>query len=352
MKDAHRLNKSPEKILVVRNDKLGDFMLSWPSFAALRQAFPDARIVALVPNYTKPIAELCPWIDELLIDPTESAGQAGFRDLLKRTKQHHFDLMVTLFSTSRIGLLGLLAGIPQRWAPATKLAQLFYNHRLKQKRSHSAKPEYQYNLDLVEAVKHNYQNHAEYQFAAPYLPLEPAEREQLRQAFEQQHQLSSSDRLIFIHAGHGGSANNLSLEQYAQLAAAIDQPQACFILTAGPGELEATQQLADMFSEKGVNHRIFNSTEGLQSFAKHLALADLFIAGSTGTLHIAGALDRPTVGFYPNRRSSTPLRWRTLNSEGHYLALTPPSDIEQDMSRVDIDAAAVKTKEFLKLLYS
>ena len=71
------MNNCPKNILVVRNDKLGDFMLAWPSFAALKQAFPDARIVALVPNYTRPIAELCPWIDEILIDPTESAGLKG-----------------------------------------------------------------------------------------------------------------------------------------------------------------------------------------------------------------------------------------------------------------------------------
>lgn len=325
-------------------------MLSWPSFAALKVAFPKARIVALVPNYTKPIAELCPWIDELLIDPTESAGVKGFVSLLKRTRAQRFDLMVTLFSTTRIGLLGLLAGIPQRWAPATKLAQLGYNHRLKQKRSRSEKPEYQYNLDIVSAAKLHYQNAVKYDFSPPYLPLGADELDQLRYAFLQQHQLKETDRLIFIHAGHGGSANNLSLSQYARLAAAIVDPSACFILTAGPGELEATQQLAEMFKELKLNHRLFNSTDGLQSFAKHLALADLFIAGSTGTLHIAGALDRPTVGFYPNRRSATPIRWRTLNSEGHYLALTPPSEVEQDMSRVDIDSAAEQIQEFLKRL--
>ncbi|MEH6814663.1 MAG: glycosyltransferase family 9 protein, partial [Motiliproteus sp.] len=83
-----------------------------------------------------------------------------------------------------------------------------------------------------------------------------------------------------------------------------------------------------------------------------LALADLFIAGSTGTLHIAGALDRPTVGFYPNRRSATPLRWRTLNSEGRYLAVTPPDEVEQDMSQVDLTAAAARIQQFMQQLWS
>ncbi|MEH6470004.1 MAG: glycosyltransferase family 9 protein [Halopseudomonas sp.] len=344
------MNKSPQKILVVRNDKLGDFMLAWPSFQALKQAFPDSRVVALVPNYTRPIAELCPWIDEILIDPTEAAGKEGFNSLLKQVKAQRFDLMLTLFSTTRIGLLGLRAAIPQRWAPATKLAQMFYNRRLKQKRSQSKKPEYAYNLDLAQAAIEGCGG----RYSAPqgpYLSVDPTLLAELRQTFLAQHQLESDTRLIFIHSGHGGSANNLSLVQYAELASNIARPDSCFILTAGPGELEATQELAALLDNNGVKQRVFSSTEGLQSFAQHLALADLFIAGSTGTLHIAGALDRPTVGFYPNRRSSTPLRWRTLNGEGRTLAFTPPSEIEQDMSHVDISAAAAEISEFIERLW-
>lgn len=339
------------KILVVRNDKLGDFMLAWPSFQALKQAFPASRVVALVPNYTRPIAELCPWIDEILIDPTETAGKAGFNALLAQVKAQHFDLLLTLFSTTRIGLLGWRAGIPERWAPATKLAQLFYNRRLKQQRSQSLQPEYAYNLDLtraaIEACGGSYVAPE-----GPYLSVEPDLLAELRQSFLTAQGLAPDTRLLFIHSGHGGSANNLSLAQYAELATRIARPDSCFILTAGPGELEATQALAALLDAEGIPQRIFSSTQGLQSFAQQLALADLFIAGSTGTLHIAGALDRPTVGFYPNRRSSTPLRWRTLNSEGRTLAITPPSEIEQDMSQVDMGAAAAAISAFVERLWS
>ena len=343
------MKTSPKKILVVRNDKLGDFMLAWPSFAALKQAFPSARVVALVPNYTRPIAELCPWIDELIIDPTESAGRKGDKQLLDQLRSQRFDLMLTLFSTGRISWLGFRAGIPIRWAPATKLAQLGYNRRLKQQRSQSQKPEYQYNLDLTVAAIREFLPEFDYRDERPLLTINPEERGELKRRFLDQYQIDPDRRLLFIHAGHGGSANNLSLAQYAELSGLITDNDDCVVLTAGPGELEATRELAAMLEERGVEHRLFNSTDGLQSFAKQLSLADLFIAGSTGTLHIAGALDRPTVGFYPNRRSSTPLRWRTLNSEGRYLAITPPLEVEQDMSQVDLSAAATSIKQFLEL---
>ena len=65
------------RLLVVRNDKLGDFMLAWPALACLRAASPRPHISVLVPAYTAPMARLCPWIDEVLIDPGEDAPSAS-----------------------------------------------------------------------------------------------------------------------------------------------------------------------------------------------------------------------------------------------------------------------------------
>ena len=46
---------------------------------------------------------------------------------------------------------------------------------------------------------------------------------------------------------------------------------------------------------------------------KNISVCDVFISGSTGPLHIAGALNKKTVGFYPSKISSTSLRWQTIN---------------------------------------
>ncbi|UCE88979.1 MAG: hypothetical protein JSW10_11830, partial [Pseudomonadota bacterium] len=93
-------------------------------------------------------------------------------------------------------------------------------------------------------------------------------------------------------------------------------------------------------------HVLYHSTEGLAQFAQHIQFADVFISGSTGPLHIAGALDRPTAGFYPRRRSATALRWQTLNSEARRLAFSPePNAVEEDMQGVDLEAAAHRISE-------
>ncbi|WP_444678868.1 glycosyltransferase family 9 protein [Halomonas sp. E19] len=143
---------SPLRILVVRNDKLGDFMLAWPALACLKAALPEARLSVLVPSYTAPLARCCPWIDEVILDPGPDAGRRAQRELLAELRSARFTAMLTLFSTPRIGWLGWRAGIRHRLAPATKWAQLFYNHRIVQRRSRSAQPEYLYNIELAEAL--------------------------------------------------------------------------------------------------------------------------------------------------------------------------------------------------------
>ena len=76
-----------KRILVVRNDKIGDFMLAWPSFAMLKGSMA-CHVTALVPAYTAPLARLCPWIDEVIIDPGVGADKEQQRALLARIKRY------------------------------------------------------------------------------------------------------------------------------------------------------------------------------------------------------------------------------------------------------------------------
>ncbi len=328
------------KILVIRNDKLGDFMLSLPAFKLLKQAMPDSTLHALVPEYTRDIALACDAIDDVIIDPGNNAPFNQQRRLFHTIKQQHYDAVITLFSTSRIGLLVWLAGIKYRLAPATKLAQIFYNQRLIQRRSRSEQPEYRYNLDLAARYLQDYSIKYSAQPEAPFLHFPQNSVVEGKHAFLAEQNVNTDSKLVVIHPGSGGSANNLSLEQYVQLIKQLKlSPGHYVVITAGPGELGKAEILSSML--KDIPHSIYYSERGLVSFAQFLQSAVLFISGSTGPLHIAGALDVPTAAFYPRRRSATALRWQTLNSKSRRLGFMPPKDAEeQDMQSIDLGEAA------------
>ncbi|RCV90635.1 glycosyltransferase family 9 protein [Billgrantia montanilacus] len=340
------------RILVVRNDKVGDFMLAWPALAYLKATSPALHISVLVPTYTAPLARLCPWIDEVILDPGGDAGRNAQRSLLQQLRAGRFAALLTLYSTPRIGWLGWRSGIPLRLAPATKWAQLFYNHRVTQRRSRSTRPEYVYNIELADALLLALGVASVARPDPPYWPLPAGTSEVQRSRLAQELGIATSRPWIYLHAGSGGSAVNLTPGQYAQLARLIDAraggSRPIWIMTAGPSEEATAGELRDRLESDGLEAVVLPPRRGLGDFAMTLAAADLFIAGSTGPLHIAGCLDRPTAGFYPARRSATPLRWQTCNSESHRLAFSPPPGAaESDMAAIDLDVAATAISELI-----
>ena len=177
------INTSATKVLVVRNDKLGDFMLIYPALATLKRSSPDIHITVLVPHYTADMAKVCPWIDSLIIDPGSKAPFSEQYSLFKDLRKQKFDAIITLYSTTRIALIAFLANIKYRLAPATKIAQVFYNHRLTQRRSRSLKPEFEYNIDVARKFLADF-NYKEYDPPPPpFLKFETLEIENLRKVF-------------------------------------------------------------------------------------------------------------------------------------------------------------------------
>lgn len=317
--------KPPRKILVIRNDKIGDFMLAWPSFSLLKGLFPDIEITALVPEYTAPLAEECRWIDKVIIDTKKKNFIKDILCLTKKIKRENFDTSISLFSESRASISLWLARVNNRIGPATKLAQLFLNKTLKQKRSRSAKPEYEYNIDLIRFLSKTTGTGTLTPVCPPFLVFNKIEINTIKSELYKNHSINKEKKLFFIHPGTGGSAINLTLEQYAELAINMSHIFDIYIvITAGPGEYAAAERLSSLI--KNTDHHIHRSTEGLIAFCKYIDICDVFISGSTGPLHIAGALNKKTVAFYPSKRSATSLRWKTINEDDKQLVFTLNDD--------------------------
>jgi ADP-heptose:LPS heptosyltransferase len=334
---------SHERILIIRNDKLGDFMLAWPAFALIKNTFPESTVIALVPEYTRPMAELCPWIDEVICDiPRKKPFFDGIK-LASTIRRQMPDVSISLFSEFRTALALWLARVPVRIAPATKVAQIFHNVRVPQRRSESLKPEHEYNLDLAQHFLTLRGKQAIRSCQPPYLKIDKNETEQRKADYLSKHNLDQLTSLIIIHPGTGGSASNLSLEQYAGLAHSISaKRKSHFIITAGPDEHKVANGLGTIMSD--LSHTIHVSRNGLVEFTRFITLADLFISGSTGPLHIAGATNTPTMAFYPYKKSATSLRWQTLNTSNNRFAY---SGDEHGMQSIDIKQAAADAVAFL-----
>lgn len=341
--------KKVQRLLISRNDKLGDFMLTWPALADARAALPACRVDVLVSPAVEEIARACPYVDEVIVD----AGGAHNK-LRRQLSLGNYDAAVALFSTARVAQILWGAGVPYRLAPATKLHQLLFTHRLRQRRSESLKPEYEYNRDLVKQLlmDHGVMT-PEPAPQPPFWTLAPKDIDQTKSELRAAYAIPDAARLVIIHPGSGGSAKNLMLTQYAELANQLKSDQPFFVLvTAGPGEVDQANALAESIPQHKA--AAYVSNDGLIAFAHVLAQAALFVSGSTGPLHIAGTLDVPTLAFYPRRRSATALRWQTTNRVENRLAFSPPDTADElDMQAIDINAAAkAASQQFLSRVKS
>ena len=343
----------PRSLLVVRDDRLGDFMLAWPAFALLRRALPETRITALVPEYTAPLGRLCPSLDDVLVVPRSVRNRTDSAALAERLRDQGYESVLSFFSHYHTARAFRRAGIPIRIAPAVKLAQIHHTHRLHQHRSRSLKPEYRYNLDLAVFALGLWRIEPPNPLEdPPYLGFPADRRRAHARELREQYGLGERTPLIAVHPGHGGSARNLDLEGYAKLCGSVGWllPGVTFLVTSGPAPEERAhaENLSQRLHTEGLTNRLHVSHAGLARFALDLSVVDALVSGSTGPLHLAGCLGVPTVGFFPDKRSANATRWRPPTKEELHLAVTRPEAVRGDALMAPSDEENRRVGAFLE----
>ena len=330
-------------ILLVRNDKMGDIILCLPAISWLKKNLPNAKLIWLVKKELRDIAMLCSHVDDVIYDDS-------FKSLKHNINSYQFDAAITFLSTFRIGYLIKKANIPIRLAPKTKLAQLFYNYKVVQKRSKSQKPEYEYNTDLVSELLNilKVENILEID-KPPYIKLDDAKSEQFKIDFIREYKINPEKNIIFIHPGTGGSSNTLSVEDFSQICIGLRGfDNYNFIIHHSVDEKEVANDLLSNLPEN-ISATKIKPTKDKIEMVKNISVCDVFISGSTGPLHIAGALNKKTVGFYPSKISSTSLRWQTINDYNKRLDFEDSGKVNGAIS-VEINKATLEIQKHIDKL--
>ena len=297
-------------ILVVRTDKLGDFITALPTMYVLKKHDPQNRIVVLVAPLNKELAESCGFIDEVLVDD----GKSSVWELSRRLKNAQIDLSITLFSNTRVALAQFLAGIQERYAPATKIAQIFYNHRIKQRRSEVKMAEFEYNLALAREAFSD----IDLSFPKPLLQFDDS-----KAIYEQFCQKNGIKReVVAFHVGFGGSSDaNWNLDEYEILIRdLLMQEKYDVVLTFGPDESALREEMQQRLKDEKVI--FYLSNEGIVNFAKLIANFKLFVSTSTGTYHLASLVGTATMTFFGDSNFASAARWKSIGDaklQKHYM---------------------------------
>lgn len=289
-------------ILVVRNDKLGDFITALPTMYVLKKYNEENKLVVLVAPLNKTLAEACSFIDEVIVDNGESVFE-----LSKKISQANIDASVTLFSNTRVALAQFLPRIPIRIAPATKIAQIFYTKRIKQRRSQVKMAEFEYNLELTKEL------FSDVSLEYPKPLLEFTDSKKVGDIFKVNETIEKE--IVCFHVGFGGSSDaNWTLDEYEILIRAVVKTNRYqVILSFGPDEKDLHKEMQQRLSDIPIVYYL--SVDGLVYFAKLISNFKLFVSTSTGTYHLASLVGTPTMTFFGSSLFASAARWKSIGDE-------------------------------------
>jgi heptosyltransferase III len=319
---------TPEKILIVRTDRLGDVLLTTPVNSAIKERYPKAKIVWLVRPYAAPLLENNPDVDGVILDRDQPMDT-----LIKEVREQQFDAAVIVYPRWRTAWATWRAGIPVRIGPTSKWYSLFFSQRIWQHRSEGKKHEADFNLELLEPLGIPFKRYS------TTLRLTEEERQKAHQVLEG-HRISFQKPVIALHPGSGGSSQRWPLSQFIELGDRLQEAGCDVLVTGGPGENYQNIMIDQM---RRIPVFIAAGSVSVRELAAIYACTTLMVSNSTGPLHLAVAVGVPTVSVYSPVATCHPRRWGPYPAwvEGdkkHGVAVAPDNGLEQaDMRAVTVD---------------
>ncbi len=103
------------RIVVFCPNPIGDTVMATPVFRALRAAYPDAAIDAVLRPVCGAVLEGLPWINERIpFDPRSNDRSLRTPPLLRRLRGNRYEVALLLPNSFRTALIATLGGIRRR----------------------------------------------------------------------------------------------------------------------------------------------------------------------------------------------------------------------------------------------
>jgi lipopolysaccharide heptosyltransferase I len=273
-------------ILIVRLGALGDLVHALPAVAALRTAWPDARIDWLVDERYAALLAMVPVINRTIV--VGGATGASALAALRLLRRERYDAAIDLQGLLKSAAFARFSGARDTVGFATaqlreRAASLLYTTRIRaDDRGHVIRK----NLSLVRALGVTAD--------AMTCPLAVSPTPILAEVREL---LGAGDAGAFaiINPGAGWPNKQWPADRYGAVAAHLARRYGWPSLVAwGPGELERAERVA-IASDGAARVAPATSLADLVALARAAAL---FVAGDTGPLQLAAAVGTPVVGVF------------------------------------------------------
>lgn len=321
----------PERILLLRLERIGDLLMSLGAIAAVRQLAPAAEIDLVVGSWNEPIAKLLPGIHALeVVDApwlTRGAAGVGGRGLASRAwawRRRRYDLCINFEGDIRSNGLAWLSGATRRVGFGMA----------------GGKPL------LTDVVRHDTSRHVaanslalvERAFGLPggslptppardallssRLPLPDRVRGAATACLQQAFGASLPSLLIAVHAPGGRQIKQWPVARFADAAAQVARDSdAAIVLTGAPDDARQVDEVESTLKAGGVPTIRVQGNVDLVLLAGVLSQCRLLLTGDTGPMHMAAAVGTPVVAVFG---PSMPWRYSPLIADHRIVRVDLP----------------------------
>lgn len=294
------------KFLIVRLGALGDIVHAIPVAAALRRAFPGARIDWLVSAKHHQVLDLVPVIDRRLVvnDRGGTAGGATMFAAVRELRRTRYDAAIDLQGLIKSAAMARMSGAARVIGFSTRhlrerLARPFYTEVYDpgggaMRDRMSDRHVVHLNLGLLRAIGLD--------AGAVEFPIDESPSEIARSLRQE-----TGGRYALLNPGAAWPNKRWPTARLAVVAAALAERHGLrSVVIWGPGERDLAQE-------------VIAAAGGAAVLSPATAIADLvalargaavMVSGDTGPTHIAAAVGTPLVGIYGPTRPERNGPWR------------------------------------------
>jgi ADP-heptose:LPS heptosyltransferase len=314
------------RVLVVRHDRLGDFVVTTPLLAFLREALPDADVDLLASPGNAALAEADPRLARVIV---RGGGWRGWLRARRECRARRYDLVLSVIEGRglREGIVAATFAAPAAHRvttprPKRYLGLFSYCARPAARRTHMA--------DRVLAVGR----------AALGVPPLPDGGALACYPYALGRRPEGEARAAAFVAGLGPGAfvvaNAWAAEPHRRLDGArlaellvmiaARHPGLRFVLTPPPSDLVEAEEAARRAAAAGAPTAVYPPSPHVLDVVALLRRAAAIVTPDTGLVHLAAAAGCPVVGLY-SARSSLRERWAPVGVPNRLLVAPGASPI-------------------------
>jgi lipopolysaccharide heptosyltransferase II len=320
----------PQRVLLLRLERIGDLLMSLGAITEIRRRLPDATIDLAVGSWNETLARLFPVSNvEVLDAPWLARGATAetMSSLWKRAagwRRRRYDLAINLEGDIRSNLLPWIAGARRRVGfgmagggplltdvvPYDATRHVAANMAALVERS-LALP-----AGTVPAPP------AAAAFEAARLVLPDRARASARASLEQLAGGRLPASLLALHTPGGRAIKQWPAERFADAAARLAREMdAAVLLTGGPDDRTIVDEAYTRLAAAGVRTLRLIEPSDLVILAGILAQCRLLLTGDTGPMHLAAAVGTPVLAVFG---PSMPWRYAPLIAEHRIVRVDLP----------------------------